>query len=359
MTKSGKYLINMRSHADKVMGHGVLSAGEEQIRLVRRGLTDRFEVTKNHLACADITHFHTVNLRYYFSLPVIKSHGKAVGYVHFLPETVEGSLKIPYLARKVFYWYLIRFYKSMDALVVVNPDFIEKLAAYGIERERVTYIPNFVDDTDFHPMSAEQKRTLRQNYGLDQEKFTVGCAGQLQKRKGVLEFAEIAASMPDLQFLWAGGFSFGKMTDGYQEISKLLAHHPKNLHFTGIVPRGAMNGIYNLGDVMFLPSYNELFPMTILEAMSCHVPVLLRDLDIYPDILFDFYLNESTQQGFIDCLDRLKSDSKYYESAVDASKRGHAFYSKEHVLSMWDEFYSSLVEPGLLSAHKRKKEQPI
>ena len=39
-----------------------------------------------------------------------------------------------------------------------------------------------------------------------------------------------------------------------------------------------------------LPSYEELFPMCILEAMCVNLPVLTRDLDIYNGILFDFYL---------------------------------------------------------------------
>ncbi|MBZ4249313.1 glycosyltransferase, partial [Streptococcus pneumoniae] len=34
-----------------------------------------------------------------------------------------------------------------------------------------------------------------------------------------------------------------------------------------------------------LPSYNELFPMTILEAASCEAPIMLRDLDLYKVIL--------------------------------------------------------------------------
>lgn len=80
-----------------------------------------------------------------------------MGYVHFLPETLEGSLKLPWIARKVLYRYVIAFYKRMDALVVVNPTFIPKLEAYGIAREKITYIPNFVSKKEFHPIASEEK----------------------------------------------------------------------------------------------------------------------------------------------------------------------------------------------------------
>lgn len=42
------------------------------------------------------------------------------------------------------------FYKRMDHIVVVNPSFIPKLERYGIPKERITYIPNFVSKDEFY-----------------------------------------------------------------------------------------------------------------------------------------------------------------------------------------------------------------
>ena len=41
-------------------------------------------------------------------------------------------------------------------------------------------------------------------------------AGQVQTRKGVMDFVEVAKKMPDVKFVWAGGFSFGAITDGHE-----------------------------------------------------------------------------------------------------------------------------------------------
>jgi 1,2-diacylglycerol-3-alpha-glucose alpha-1,2-galactosyltransferase len=109
-------------------------------------------------------------------------------------------------------------------------------------------------------------------------------------------------------------------------------------------PRDDMNEIYNIADVMFLPSFEELFPMTILEAMCVNIPILLRDLDIYNDILFDFYYRETSVEGFINELKKLRDNKAYYAAGVEASIRGNAFYSKEHVVKMWDEFYTKVYE---------------
>ena len=80
--------------------------------------------------------------------------------------------------------------------------------------------------------------------------------------------------------------------------------------------------------------------MTILEAMCAHTPILLRDLEIYNDILFDFYDRANDVEGFMTELKRLRDDKEYYEKFVESSKRGNEFYSKEHVTKMWDEFYT-------------------
>ena len=153
----------------------------------------------------------------------------------------------------------------MDRLVTVNPCFIPKLAAYGIDPQKVTFIPNYVSGSVFSTVDRRQVKELRSSWGLDPERFTVVCAGQLQTRKGVLEFAQIAKALPQMQFVWAGDFAFGGMSDGHKELEKLLHDHSDNLHFTGLIERAKMPQLYQLGDVMLLPSYDELFPMTVLR----------------------------------------------------------------------------------------------
>ena len=174
-------------------------------------------------------------------------------------------------------------------------------------------------------------------------------AGQVQTRKGVLDFVNVAKEMPDVQFVWAGGFSFGRITDGYEELKKLQENPPKNCKFLGIVPREEMVDLYNMADVLFVPSYNELFPMTILEAVNLHVPLVLRDLDLYKDILFDRYMHADDNEGFKKCLLELKNNSDVYAKYQNESRLLSEFYSKEHVLNMWREFY--------LSAYKDKQEE--
>ena len=180
-----EYRLNMLSRADMVKGQGVLSAYEEELRLIsgrldrRKGDSGDFKlnISINDKIDGDITHIHTVNPEFFLRLPAIKSKGIAVGSVHFLPETVDQSLHLPSVARQAFYSYLISFYKSMDRLVTVNPCFIPKLAAYGIDPQKVTFIPNYVSGSVFSTVDRRQVKELRSSWGLDPERFTVVCAG--------------------------------------------------------------------------------------------------------------------------------------------------------------------------------------
>lgn len=332
--------VNMMSSATKVKGQGVGSAYIEQMNLMNNYLYDKFKVSENEpFGGAFIQHYHTVDLNHFFFNLFTKNKCVSVGSVHFLPETVDKSLNLPKPARHVFYKYLISFYKSMDYLVVVNPTFIQKLAELGVDREKIVYIPNYVSGDNFYKMSDSQKKEIRRKYGLDENKFTVLGVGQLQTRKGVTDFVKTAEMLPDVQFVWAGGFSFKNITEGYKELKEITENPPDNVKFLGIVEREDMNGVYNLSDVMFLPSYEELFPMAILESLSCNVPILLRDIDIYPQILNGYYTAGKNVDEFADIISRLKNDSSFYQDMCNAAAEGNRFYSADHVSSIWESFY--------------------
>ena len=338
--------INMLSGAHKVKGQGVLSAYEEQVSLVQNNLNDQYSVTINKLKYADIMHYHTINLEYFLSLPFTNIKSSHIGYVHFLPETLETSIKLPKLLKKIFYKYVIEFYKSMDYLITVNPYFIDKLVEYGIPRDKVTYIPNYVSSKRFFKLEKTERNKIRKQYNIDENKFIVLCVGQLQIRKGIFDFIEVAKSLPDIEFVWAGGFAFKKISDGYDEIKVVVDNPPKNVKFLGIIPREEMNNIYNMSDIMFLASFEELFPMTILESANCRIPILLRDIDLYKGILDGYYVKGTNVDEFKNEILKLKDDEVYYNKASQKAGLCSKFYSEENVTKIWRSYYNKIYKLG-------------
>lgn len=332
--------INMFSSATKVKGQGVGSAYLELIRLLKTHFKDEFTVTINQYQAVDISHYHTIDPKFFLST-FSKKRGRKIGYVHFLPETMEGSLKIPQPFKGIFYRYLIAFYKRMDHLVVVNPSFIPKLEAYQIPKERITYIPNFVSKQQFFEKSAADIQVLRQAHGFSQQDFIVLGAGQIQERKGVDDFVKLAQQNPQMQFVWAGGFSFGKMTEGYQRYRKIVADPPANLTFTGIVSRDELMDYYNMANLFLLPSYNELFPMSVLESFACGTPVMLRDLDLYRGILNGYYQPAKDVTAMNQILQRLQTTPAELAQLKHQADLAADEYSEAHLAKIWEDFYQT------------------
>lgn len=333
----------MLSQATSVDGQGVGSAFLEQVALVKE-CDDIFEVAINSKKSNfEIYHMHTVNPTYRMRF---NKHHVNVTYVHFIPSTLDGSLKMNKLIFAIFKKYVISTYRKADEIVVVNPSFIPPLIELGIKKENITYIPNFVDHEKFHKVDEEKRMQIRDKYGIDRSKFVVMGCGQVQTRKGVKDFVECAKRNEDIQFVWAGGFSFGKMTDGYKELKAIMDNPPHNVKFLGIVPRTEMNDIFNMCDVLFMPSLSELFPMAILEAVNSFKPVLLRDLELYEEILFkdkDCYAIGKNVDEFSNEIRKLATDKAYYEKYSKGSKIISDFYSKEHVKNIWREYYPRIL----------------
>lgn len=335
----------MLSSADKIEGQGVGSAYLEQVSLIKEGAGDFFDVHINSKIAADIVHSHTIDPKNY--VKVKKNKGVNVCYVHFLPDTLDGSIKLPKAAFYIFKKYVISFYKSADYLIVVNPIFIKELEKYNISRKKMVYIPNYVSKEQFYEKSQEERKQIREAYGVKEDAFVVIGVGQVQTRKGVLDFIDVAKKLPHISFIWCGGFSFGKITDGYEELKKVIENPPENVTFLGIIHRTKMNDIYNLSDVLFMPSYNELFPMAILEAVNLRRPLILRDLALYEDILFHKYNKAIDNASFANEIEALYKDPSHYKNSCDNSAYISEFYSKENVLDIWQKFYTRVYKESL------------
>lgn len=330
----------MFSSADKVKGQGVGSAYNELVKMLNKHFSTQFDIKINKYKKSDISHYHTVDPIFYMSTFFKKSRGVKIGYVHFLPETLEGSIDIFSPFQRIFNAYLISFYKRMDQLVVVNPSFIPKLALAGIDTEKVTYIPNFVSSEVFYEASQEERHTWREDFGFSTTDLVVLGAGQIQQRKGLDDFIQLAKVNPHIQFVWAGGFSFGKITDGYDRYKKIYDNPPSNLTFTGIIDRSELDKYYNVADVFLLPSYNELFPMCILEAFNTGTPVMLRDLELYHAIIEDDYLKTRDINEMQQALDDISADRSILKKYKDKSKNAAKYYSEENVAKIWFDYYN-------------------
>jgi 1,2-diacylglycerol-3-alpha-glucose alpha-1,2-galactosyltransferase len=333
--KSKKIKIRVFSKATTVPGQGVGAAYIEQLNLIQQ--SKRLVVLQPNEPRPDLVHIHTINFRYWLAMLFIKI--PRVVYVHFLPSTLSSSIKLPRLFFGILKWYVKVFYKTASHLVVVNPIFIDPLMKMGIKQERIVFIPNYVDESKF--ATKVSNTSIRKQWQF--KRFTVLGVGQVQHRKGVLDFIEVAKKLPAVDFVWAGGFSFKGMTAGYEELKKVMENPPKNVRFLGIVPREKMNELYHGCDLFFLPSFDELMPMSVLEAAVCDKPILLRALELYQPVFFKHYLSAHDVDGFVKMIKQLSENKEMYQQSLDHPRWLKNYYRKEAILKQWEDFYQEVV----------------
>jgi 1,2-diacylglycerol-3-alpha-glucose alpha-1,2-galactosyltransferase len=158
-----------------------------------------------------------------------------------------------------------------------------------------------------------------------------------------LDFIEVAKKLPAVDFVWAGGFSFKGMTAGYEELKKVMENPPKNVRFLGIVPREKMNELYHGCDLVFLPSFDELMPMSVLEAAVCDKPILLRDLELYQPVFFKHYLSAHNVDGFVKMIKKLSENKEFYQESLDHPHQLKNYYRKDAILKQWEDYYQEVV----------------
>ena len=129
------------------------------------------------------------------------------------------------------------------------------------------------------------------------------------------------------------------MTDGYEELKKVVENPPDNLRFPGIVDRNQMNKYYNIADLFLLPSFNELFPMSVLEACSTNTPVMLRDLSLYHSIIAGKYEPCKDLSEMDEKLTVLVSSPKRIAELEGFARDVSKEYSEERLASIWQRYY--------------------
>lgn len=336
----GKISVNMLSVASIVKGHGVETAYNELINLLEKYGKNDLNIVKNKGEDYDVLHLHTVDPVGYLKQRVTKS--TTLTSVHFLPDTLNGALKIPRVFSNIYAWWVKKIYLDSDYLVVVNPNYVDEISKLGVDKSKIFYIPNVVSNDSFYVISEKDKDRFRKKYGYKKDDFIVVSVGQLHKGKGVLDFIKIAKENPDIKFLWVGGFNFGNVMEGYDEIKKVYDNPPKNLRFTGIVDRKEVNILCNISDVFFLPSYYESFALVALEASHTEKPIILRKLDTYKNIYYDNVLYGKNNAEFVKYIRMLKEDKKFYNNAVKMTKKINKMYTEKEIYKKWLKLYKTI-----------------
>ncbi len=248
-----------------------------------KGLPDR----------ADLIHYHTfgplalMNRRMARGITILTAH-----------STPRINLDNIALARFINKRYP-KIYQKFDHIITISQPCTDEVTAM-VPDIPVTCIPNGVNRTYFQ-RDDEKRAAFRELHGIPEDQEVILSVAQLTPRKGLYDFLALSRMFPEKTFVWVGGFPYGALSKDWIRIRRLKRRCGENVIYPGYVDE--IISPYSAADVFFMPSYAETFGLVILEALSCGLPVIARDIPEFHDIFGDRILYFGSREGAADLID--------------------------------------------------------
>lgn len=252
-----------------------------------RGLPFYFSPAIIPALAKETANFDIVHLHEYRTFQNVVAHHYAQKFRVPYVLQAHGSLPITLgkqLLKQIYdgFWgYALL--KGAARLIAVSEMEAQQYEDAGMGRERIETIPNGLDLSPFQNLPS--RGGFRRRHGLDDEGIVL-YVGRLHQIKGLdllaRSFAELAQSTDNVRLVIVGPDA------GYSStLKKLVADLgiSDRVLFTGPLYGQEKLEAYVDADVYVLPSYYEIFSMTLLEACACGTPVVVTDRCALADVV--------------------------------------------------------------------------
>jgi glycosyltransferase involved in cell wall biosynthesis len=162
------------------------------------------------------------------------------------------------------------------AVVAVSQALKEKLAALGVERERIHVLRNGVDLELFHPEGRDEVRA-----DLELRRPTLLSVGNLLAFKGHGVVIEALSLLQEYEVVIAGD---GPDRAAFEALAGECGVSGR-VRFTGSLSQQDLRRYYCAADALVLASSREGWPNVLLEAMACGTPVIATEVGGVPEIV--------------------------------------------------------------------------
>lgn len=240
----------------------------------------------------DITHYHSFGPG--TLLNHLRNKGVSILTAHSTPRLNVGNI----LGASYINMLYPPIYNRFDHIITITPPSAREIQEM-LPDMPTTMIPNGVDLSTFSP-SAEKRRAFREFLGVSDDAVVVLTVAQQTPRKGIYDFLNTAAKMPEYTFVWVGGYPYGAFSSDRKFIEVKKSQAGPNVIFTGFVPD--ISAAYCGSDLLFMPSHGEIMSIVALEGLACGLPAISRDLpefrEVFPGIC-GFFENNADAESLI------------------------------------------------------------
>ena len=157
--------------------------------------------------------------------------------------------------------------------IIVPSDYVKQkvMRRFALPSEKIITIPEGVDASKFRPMDVPN--------GMERYVLFVGTLEPRKNLAGLLSaWDKIKGKHADVSLVIAGGAGRVFRQDRHSACAE-------RVRWAGYVPEEALPSLYAGADLFVLPSLDEGFGLTALEAMACGTPVLVSDGGALPEVV--------------------------------------------------------------------------
>ncbi|MBU6414800.1 glycosyltransferase [Patescibacteria group bacterium] len=258
------------------IGTGFITSYENQMRALK---AQGIFFTQDLRTQTDIFQANSHGPRTLWLIKKFRKRGeKTILYAHATAEDLRISFRILRFFVPLLRKYLSYLYHQVDMIVCPSTHTADLLIQkYGIPRIKTVVISNGVEAGKFF-CDKEKRKKLRKEQNIAHHHLLIINVAMAIKRKGVDTFIAMSKIFTDIRFIW-----FGKIFS--RTVASGIPPHPANVLFYGYVPD--ITVAYSSADIFLFPSYEEQQGISVLEAGSAGLPVVVRDIPAYEGWLED------------------------------------------------------------------------
>lgn len=221
---------------------------------------NRFEVCE---ACKEHKYFNAVRRRCQKSSILVGLNIAIESYLYHLSRTYQ---------------------RNIDLFISPSVFLMRKMIEFGINRNKIVHIPNFVMQSEYSPNYSNSDYILY--------------FGRLERHKGVKTLIEAMGQVENLKLYVAGEGSYRDFIEKYTKKNNI-----RNVTFFGFITRKKLIGLIRSSLFTVLPSeWYEPFGMSILESYALGKPVIGANIGGIPELIDSGHTGLSFESGNVDDL---------------------------------------------------------
>ncbi len=294
----------------------------------------------------DIIHSHVSGHSYVLFSGMV-SRMKKIPHVHTTHCCWTSGFRSFFgnIATKIVYATLLPLmFKWTDKIIAITPWELKDIEKHGGKKEKVTVIPNGMDNILFKRIKDNK---FRKKQDIPEDAKLVLFFGRMNPTKGVDKLAEAALKIlkqrDDTYFVFLGP------DEGMKgKVEELLKGQEKVRILDPIRGKEQIAEMYQSADMYCLPSYREGLPLTLFEAMASGLPIVASPVNGIPYEMDDpengFFVKYGDVAGLVEKITRLLDDNGLREKISKNNKEKAKKYSWDIIADRTFKVYEEAIK---------------